>query len=235
VPLSEFFTGYRQTARRGDEVIESIFVPTLRDNEFVEAYKQSRRREDDLATANAGLRVLLDANHRVVEASLVFGGVNKTVISAKQTEQALVGLAWDESVVNAALATLPKDVQMPLDAPGGMVEFRRTLTTTFFFKFYLTVLNRIKQGAVPARELSATERFHRPVSTATHLYEAPLVGEPGDTIGQPVPHLAAAKQVWTLSSEVCLVCFAEPDRLRVRRKQAKQTRCSLYLLLSLCN
>lgn len=194
LPMSEFFIDYRRTALRPDEVIKSVFVPALRPREYVEAFKQSRRREDDLATANAGMRVLLDGEHRVVEVSLVYGGVNRKVISASNTEKALVGLRWDEGVVRVALSTLPSDIQLPFDAPGGMVEFRRTLTATFFFKFYLMVLARIQATAVPARDLTATERFHRPLSTATHLYEAPLVGEPGDTIGQPIPHLAAEKQ-----------------------------------------
>ena len=31
-------------------------------------------------------------------------------------------------------------------APGGMVDFRRTLTLSFFFKFYLTVLQKLSKN-----------------------------------------------------------------------------------------
>lgn len=40
-------------------------------------------------------------------------------------------------------AGLAEELQLSPDAPGGMVEFRRTLTLSFFFKFYLTVLQKL--------------------------------------------------------------------------------------------
>ncbi len=193
LPLSEFFIDYRRTALQKDEVIESVSVPPLRPREFVEAYKQARRREDDVAIANSAMRVLLDESHKIVEISILYGGVNRKVIAATKTEQALLGMVWSPAVVDKALTTLPEDITLAFDAPGGMVEYRRTLTSTFFYKFYLTVLQRIG-GAIDPRELSAIDRFQRPVSKATHVYEAPLLGRPTDTIGQPIPHLAADKQ-----------------------------------------
>lgn len=40
-------------------------------------------------------------------------------------------------------AGLAEELHLAPDAPGGMVEFRRTLTLSFFFKFYLTVLQKL--------------------------------------------------------------------------------------------
>ena len=40
-------------------------------------------------------------------------------------------------------AGLAEELSLAPDAPGGMVEFRRTLTLSFFFKFYLTVLQKL--------------------------------------------------------------------------------------------
>lgn len=40
-------------------------------------------------------------------------------------------------------AGLAEELYLPPDAPGGMVDFRRTLTLSFFFKFYLTVLHKL--------------------------------------------------------------------------------------------
>ena len=37
------------------------------------------------------------------------------------------------------------DLQLTPGAPGGMVEYRRTLTTSFFFKFYLTIQLQLQQ------------------------------------------------------------------------------------------
>ena len=72
----------------------------LTQNEYVLSYKQSRRREDDLAIVNAGLRVLLvpeqDAKAtatqwKIGDCTLVYGGMNKTTIMASNTQQAIVG------------------------------------------------------------------------------------------------------------------------------------------------
>jgi len=37
-------------------------IPYSQENQFVEAYKQSRRREDDIAIVNAGFNVTLDGS-----------------------------------------------------------------------------------------------------------------------------------------------------------------------------
>ena len=62
------------------------------------SYKQSRRREDDLAIVNAGLRVLMiptgekDEGHwRVGDCSLVYGGMSFKTVMASKTQQALIG------------------------------------------------------------------------------------------------------------------------------------------------
>ena len=61
------------------------------------SYKQSRRREDDLAIVNAGLRVVLeDLNgtndqYKIGDLSLVYGGMNKTTVMATNTQKQLIG------------------------------------------------------------------------------------------------------------------------------------------------
>ena len=60
------------------------------------SYKQSRRREDDLAIVNAGLRVLMIPNEtgggwRIGECNLVYGGMNYKTVMAVETQQKLIG------------------------------------------------------------------------------------------------------------------------------------------------
>jgi len=59
VPLSEFFLGYRKTAIRPTEVVVAVYVPHTRALEYTMAFKQARRKDDDIAVANACMRVLL--------------------------------------------------------------------------------------------------------------------------------------------------------------------------------
>lgn len=46
---------------------------------------------------------------------------------------------WDDSLVSDVTQMLADDIPLAAGSPGGMVEYRSTLTTSFFFKFYLTV------------------------------------------------------------------------------------------------
>lgn len=55
----------------------------------------------------------------------------------------LSGRFWNEKLLQDVCAGLAEELSLPPDAPGGMVEFRRTLTLSFFFKFYLTVLKKL--------------------------------------------------------------------------------------------
>jgi len=55
-----FFKSYRKTDLQPNEVLVSVFVPFTRDNEFAYAYKQAKRREDDISVVTSGMRVLLE-------------------------------------------------------------------------------------------------------------------------------------------------------------------------------
>lgn len=52
---------------------------------------------------------------------------------------------WEDNLVTDVCNLLKDDLPLDPGAPGGMVEFRRTLTTSFFFKFYLSVQIQLQQ------------------------------------------------------------------------------------------
>jgi xanthine dehydrogenase/oxidase len=66
-----------------EEVIVSIHIPVTRPNEYVRAYKQSRRRDDDIAIESACYRTLFEKNGEqwiVKEAVLSYGGMAKLTV-----------------------------------------------------------------------------------------------------------------------------------------------------------
>ncbi|KAG7232298.1 hypothetical protein INR49_009056, partial [Caranx melampygus] len=71
-----FFTGYRRTALRPQEVLVSIEIPYSRKNQFVSAYKQSPRREDDISIVTAAMNVTFAPETSIVEdLRLSYGGM----------------------------------------------------------------------------------------------------------------------------------------------------------------
>ena len=119
---SSFFLGYRKTKLLEDEVIESIRLPYGRPLEFVRPYKQSRRREDDIAIVTSTLRVVLaeeDGGYVVREAAFAFGGLAATVKLADATAKCMMGRRFDMDLYDTAARVLGDEVRLGASAPGG--------------------------------------------------------------------------------------------------------------------
>jgi xanthine dehydrogenase/oxidase len=82
IPMDVFFLGYRKTALKPDEVVISVNIPFCRAGEFAFAFKQAKRRDDDIAIVTCGLRVKLSSGNNgefvVEEFSGGYGGMGPT-------------------------------------------------------------------------------------------------------------------------------------------------------------
>ena len=136
VPLDGFFTGYRQTVRRPDEVLTQVRVPHPGMGTETMSYKVSKRRELDIAIVSAGFSVTLSKDGRVADARLAYGGVAATPMRAKATEQALIGRPWHLGTVQALRAGLQAEFT-PIDDVRGRAEFRRDLIGSLLEKFVM--------------------------------------------------------------------------------------------------
>lgn len=97
ISLNEFFLGYRKTALAPDEVMLLVTVPFTQKNEYVRAYKQAKRKDDDIAIANAGIRVKVNDQLVIEDAMLAFGGMGPTTVQAKKAAKDLVGIKLDDA------------------------------------------------------------------------------------------------------------------------------------------
>jgi hypothetical protein len=81
---------------------------------------------------------------------------------------------------------------------GGMVEFRRSLASSFLFRFFVHVASQLEadqpgfQAIFPHTYKSAAVPFHRPPVQGLQYYSK----VPGEAVvGQPTRHMAADLQV----------------------------------------
>ncbi|KAI0525010.1 hypothetical protein KFK09_004400 [Dendrobium nobile] len=200
VHAKDFFLGYRKVDLAQGEILHSIFLPWSRHFEFVKEFKQSHRREDDIALVNAGMRVYLEevgSNWQVSDVSIIYGGVAAVSLIAAKTENFLIGKTWDKNLLQSALKILKDNVPLGGDAPGGMVEFRKSLILSFFFKFFLWVTQQMNTNgflkeSMDGTHLSAIQPYSRPCSSASQSYEITSVGT---AVGLPVVHQSAKLQV----------------------------------------
>lgn len=211
-----FFLGYRKVDLASDEILLSIFLPWNSPYEFVKEFKQAHRRDDDIAVVNAGMRVCLEEKDQkwvVSDASIVYGGVAPYSISVNETKRYLIGKHWNKELLHGALKVLEKDIVLKEDAPGGMVEFRKSLVLSFFFKFFLWVSHQMDglpsfDETVPISYLSAIKPFHHPPVIGSQDYE---IVNRGTAVGAPEVHLSSRLQVWmflfiNLASSIIYLC-----------------------------
>ncbi|KAJ6254003.1 xanthine dehydrogenase [Anaeramoeba flamelloides] len=163
IPASKFFIPkYRSVNLDTEkEVIESIFIPYTQEREFVQAYKQSRRKEEDICIANGAFRVKLDQNNVVKDVTMAFNGVAPYVKMAHKTMDLMMGRPFNQDLVSRVLKSLEKEVNIPKGSPGGMGEYRTVLVQSFFYKFALHVLNKINPSALNKRSIGAHKAIKR--------------------------------------------------------------------------
>uniref|UniRef100_A0A0D9VSA3 FAD-binding PCMH-type domain-containing protein n=1 Tax=Leersia perrieri TaxID=77586 RepID=A0A0D9VSA3_9ORYZ len=199
-PAKDFFLGYRKVDLKPDEILLSVILPWTRPFEFVKEFKQAHRREDDIALVNAGMRVYIrkaKGDWIISDVSIVYGGVAAVPLSASKTETFLTRKKWDYGLLDETFDLLKEDILLAENAPGGMVEFRNSLTLSFFFNFFLHVNHEMNikgfwKDGLPAASLSAIESYTRPVGVGIQCYE--LVRQ-GTAVGQPVVHMSSMLQV----------------------------------------
>ncbi|KAM4538347.1 aldehyde oxidase 6 isoform 2-T2 [Fundulus diaphanus] len=198
VPLNqEFFVGFGKTILRPDDVVVSVFIPFSTKGEFVRALRQAPRKEVSFATVTAGMRVRFSEGSRTVqEVSLYFGGMGPTTVSAAKTCQAVTGRPWNEETLNQAYDVLLGELALPLSAPGGKVQFRRSLTLSLLFKFYLDVLQKLRETNVIKDELpEKLQPLPREIQPSLQEFQhVPKDQDDQDPVGRPMMHRSAVSQ-----------------------------------------
>ncbi|MCJ1416575.1 hypothetical protein MMC32_002913 [Xylographa parallela] len=194
IPMSDFFKGYRTTALPPDAIIASLRIPVARESgEYLRAYKQAKRKDDDIAIVNAALRVSLDDSNRVDAVSLVYGGMAPTTISAKEAVEYLKGKKWtDPSTLEGTMNVLETDFDLRFGVPGGMATYRKSLAFGFFYRFYHEVLSELKVEYLEIDE-DVRGEIERAISTGKKDHDASQAYEQR-IVGKAHPHVAAMKQ-----------------------------------------
>ena len=134
VPLSEFFTGYRRTVLRSNEILKTILIPRAKGRR-VEFYKVSKRLELDISTVSAAFAIEVDAHQVVTHARLAFGGVAAT--SAQQGGGRRSSCCWGGRCrrrVRDVAEELARAFT-PIDDVRGSAEFRLEVVVNLWLKF----------------------------------------------------------------------------------------------------
>lgn len=171
-----FFTGYRRNVIDESEILISLFIPKTTKNQHFWAFKQAKRRDDDIAIVNGAFNVNFKEGSNIIDdAQFAFGGMAPTTILAPKTSAAIKGQKWDQNLIEFVNKKLVDEIPLSADAPGGMILYRRSLTLSLFFKAYLNICQELENSLglslIGDREKSGAATFHTLTPKSSQLFE----------------------------------------------------------------
>lgn len=142
VDLADYFTGYRQTVKRPDELIKAIRIP-LPLATTTAFHKIAKRRFDDISSV--AIAFALDIEDGIVTgATIGLGGIAATPLRARATEDALIGKPWNIATVKAA-AEILRGEGTPMSDHRASSEYRSLMLNTALLKLYSATVIESKE------------------------------------------------------------------------------------------
>lgn len=136
MPLEEFYLAYQKNALQPGEFVQGLRVPREQIGLQFHTYKLAKRYNQDISAVCAAFSIVLDADQRVSQVRIAFGGVAATPIRARNTEQYLLDKKWEDNTVTVAISTLRDEFQ-PLSDMRASADYRRTASANLLRRFYL--------------------------------------------------------------------------------------------------
>jgi xanthine dehydrogenase small subunit len=134
VNINDFYRGYKQFDLCSGELLSQVDVPLPAQGELLRLYKVSRRRDLDISSFTAAVRIRLEGE-RIAEVAAAFGGVGPTVLRARRCEEFLLGREFNEETMRDAGELAVAEVS-PISDVRGSADYRRQLTRNILLKFY---------------------------------------------------------------------------------------------------
>jgi carbon-monoxide dehydrogenase medium subunit len=125
VPVTEFFTGFYETALGEGEVLTAVDVPPMPAGARWHYLKWTPRAQEDKALVGLAAMLVLDGR-RCRVARLGLGGVAASPVALTRAEQALEGRELDAATIAQAAEDAAGEVT-PMDDLQGTAEYRRDM------------------------------------------------------------------------------------------------------------
>lgn len=123
VPLSEYFTGYKSSVRKPNELLTAISWPVPPDNSISTFYKLARRKGDAISVLGVAVSLTRE-NGSCSKARIALGCVGPCVMRATKAETLLEGRVLTPSLIEAA-ADKAMEEASPIDDVRASAAYRK--------------------------------------------------------------------------------------------------------------
>jgi carbon-monoxide dehydrogenase medium subunit len=149
--LDEFLIGYRRTARRADELIESIFVPWLAPRTRCAFRKVGTRRAQSISKLVVALALRVEAG-QIVHVRASAGAVAPRTIRLRALERELDGRAPTPDVLRRAARAAALEDATPIDDVRSTANYRRHALARTLETLLHELTAHARLPSAPARE-----------------------------------------------------------------------------------
>ena len=132
--IASFFTGYRTTALRPDEMLTAIEIPKPLPH-ALRFYKIAKRAVDDISTVAAAMALDRETDGTVRRSRFAFGGVAATPLRATAAEEAVARHTWDAAAVARVQQVLDRTLR-PMSDHRGSAAYRLEVSKSLVEKFW---------------------------------------------------------------------------------------------------
>jgi CO/xanthine dehydrogenase FAD-binding subunit len=133
VPYHGFWSGYKQTALRSDELIRRIRLPRPAPGWKHYYRKVGTRRAQAISKVCFAGAARIEAN-RIADVRIALGSVAPTVLRAVETERILQGEKLSPALLRAAQETLTREI-VPIDDIRSTARYRRRVAQNLLAEF----------------------------------------------------------------------------------------------------
>lgn len=135
IDLEDFFIRYGKQDLHEGEFVEQILLPVAQPDRLFAIYKISKRIEQDISALCGAFSLQIEAG-TIVDARICFGGMAETPRRASRCEAVLLGMAWDQESISAAMQALAEDFT-PISDMRASAEYRMQVAQNLLQRFYL--------------------------------------------------------------------------------------------------
>ena len=121
--LADFYSGFRQTVMRPNELLRAIRIPPMRSDQRGIFLKLGLRRAQAISVVDAAVVISMDKSGRVSEARIALGSVAATIVRAPAAEAYITGQSLSADVI-AMTAALASESVRPIDDVRGSAKYR---------------------------------------------------------------------------------------------------------------
>ncbi len=147
--LADFYSGFRQTVLRPDEMLLEIRIPPLADDQRGAFLKLGLRRAQAISVVDAAAVLRFDDANQVTDARIALGSVAATIIRAPAAEQFLRGKPLTVETI-AETGRLASAEARPIDDVRGSAEYRSEMVKILVVRLLRQLAANERETGLPA-------------------------------------------------------------------------------------